>query len=368
MRPLDGVVVLDFSTLLPGPMASLLLAEAGAEVIKVERPGTGDEMRQYPPLQGGESLLFSMLNRGKTSLALDLKDAGDRARLEPYLERADIVIEQFRPGVMDRFGLGYDTLSQRFPGLIYCSITGFGQTGPKAQLAGHDLNYIAQSGLLALSMGPSDAPVVPPALIADLAGGAYPAVINILLALQGRDRTGMGAHLDISMSDNMFPLAWWALGQHAATGTVPASGAHLLSGGTARYRLYPCSDGQVLAAAPIEDRFWRNFCDAIGLEPALRDDQADPQATLAAVTTLIAAHPGSHWQRVFDGTDCCCTLVAGLDQALADPHFIARGIGAHRTELPDGGTIPALPVPIVPGFRAAPDAPDRSPKLGGEGD
>lgn len=364
MRPLKDVVVLDFSTLLPGPMASLLLAEAGAEVIKVERPGTGDEMRLYPPMKGGESVLFSLLNRGKGSLALDLKSAADRARLEPFLARADVLIEQFRPGVMDRLGLGYEALTERHPGLIYCSITGFGQTGPRAQVAGHDLNYVAQTGLLSLSMGPGDAPVVPPALIADVAGGAYPAMMNILLALEARRQSGHGTHLDISMTDNMFPLAWWALGQRAATGEAPGNADNLLSGGTARYRLYPCRDAQIVAAAPIEQRFWDNFCEAIGLEPALREDAKAPADTLRAVSAIIAGQTGEHWRETFAGVDCCCTLVASLDEALADVHFQARGVQAYDTRLIDGQIIPALPVPIVPAFRYDRARPGVAPPLG----
>ena len=364
MRPLDGVVVLDFSTLLPGPMASLLLAEAGAEVIKIERPGGGDEMRQYQPLMGRESVNFALLNRGKHSLALNLKSEIDRAKLEPHLRRADILIEQFRPGVMDRLGLGYQTLAERFPRLIYCSITGYGQTGPKAQVAGHDLNYIAETGLLALSMGRSDAPVVPPALIADIAGGAYPAMMNILLALEARRKTGRGAHLDISMTDNLFPLAWWALAQHAATGTAPGNGDDLLSGGTVRYRLYPASDGQIVAAAPIEQRFWLKFCKTIGLDPNLWDDAKTPKATLSAITLLIATRSGDHWRAVFAGVDCCCNLVAGLEEALADTHFRSRGVVLYQTVIAEGETIAALPVPICAEFRGDPESLNSAPDLG----
>ncbi|MDJ0824071.1 MAG: CaiB/BaiF CoA-transferase family protein [Rhodobacter sp.] len=367
MRPLDGVVVLDFSTLLPGPMASLILAEAGAEVIKVERPGAGDEMRAYPPFKGGESLPFAMLNRGKASLAVDLKSEAGRAELEPHLARADILIEQFRPGVMARIGLGYPTLAERFPQLIYCSITGFGQDGPKAQVAGHDLNYMAETGLLALSLGKAEAPVVPPALIADIAGGAYPAVMNILLALEARRQTGRGAHLDVSMTDNLFPLAWWALAQHAATGAAPGSGDSLLTGGTARYRLYPTLDGQVVAAAPIEQRFWDNFCTVLDLPEDLRDDGRDPQATLTEVSRIIGRRPGAHWAQAFDGVDCCCTLVASLDQALADPHFGARGLMQYGVALGDGSVAPALPVPLAPGPRGAPAGPIPAPPLGQNG-
>lgn len=363
MQPLDDITILDFSTLLPGPMASLLLAEAGARVIKVERPGIGDEMRHYPPFLGGQSALFALLNRGKESLALDLKSPEDQARLIPWLDRSDILIEQFRPGVMTRMGLDYATLSQKYPRLVYCSITGYGQTGPKAQVAGHDLNYIAETGLLSLSMGPPQAPTIPPALIADIAGGAYPAVMNILLALANRQRTGKGAHLDISMTDNLFPLVWWALGQYAATGTAPGNADSLLNGGTARYRIYPTSDGKFLAAAPIEDRFWGNFCAAIDLAPGLHDDRKDPAQTLAAVAGIIAGQPSAHWQKTFKNIDACCTLVANLDQALADPHFRARGVFGYDTDLPENTALPALPVPVAPAFRRTGEFARRFPDL-----
>ncbi len=364
MQPLDGLLVLDFSTLLPGPMAGLILAEAGAEVIKVERVGSGDEMRLWPPMLDGDSACFAALNRGKQSLALDLKSAEDRARLDPYLSRADVLIEQFRPGVMARLGLGPADLAARYPGLIYCSITGYGQTGPRADAAGHDLNYMAETGVLGLSLGDKAAPVVPPVLIADIAGGAYPAVMNILLALESRRVTGRGAHLDVSMTDNLFPLAWWALAQRAATGAEPGNGDHLLTGATARYHLYPAQDGRIVAVAAIEQRFWDRFSAAIDLPPALRDDQRDPAATLAEVARRIAARDGADWVPVFAKADCCCNLVEDLGAALASDHFQARGIGAGQTQLPGGATLPALPTPLAPVFRPAPDVPRPSPRLG----
>ncbi|MEL7115849.1 MAG: CoA transferase [Pseudomonadota bacterium] len=349
MLPLEGVTVLDFSTLLPGPLASLMLAEAGADVIKVERPGTGDETRGYPGDIDGESVCFAMLNRGKTSLAIDLKSDAGLATLDPYLEKADILLEQFRPGVMDRLGLGYQALSERFPRLIYCSISGYGQTGPKAQAAGHDLNYIAQTGLLSLSMGPVSEPVVPPALIADIAGGTYPAVINILLALEARRKTGRGCHIDVSMTDNMFPLMWWALAQHATTGAAPGNADETLNGGGPRYHLYPTSDGRVVAAAPLEDRFWARFCDAIDLPVPLRDDTFHAEATLAEVRRIIAARSAAEWAVIFAEADCCCTLVEDMETALADPHFQARGLFDRKLRV-GSQSISALPLPIAPGF------------------
>src|SRR5919199_2120391 len=234
VRPLEGLFVLDFTTLLPGPMATLLLAEAGADVLKIERPG-GEEMRHYAPRWGRESVNFALLNRGKKSLALDLKEPAARDRLRPLLERADVLVEQFRPGVMARLGLDYESVSDINPRLVYCSITGYGQTGPKRDVAGHDLNYIGDAGLLALSMGDSARPVVPPALIADIAGGGHPAGLHILLTLRERERTGRGRRLDIAMADSLFPFLYWAVGQGLATGTWPGNGDSLVTGGTPRY-------------------------------------------------------------------------------------------------------------------------------------
>ena len=218
MTPLQDLLVLDFTTLLPGPLATLWMREAGARVIKIERPPIGDEMREYEPRFGSTSVNFALLNAGKESLALDLKDDADRARLEPLLLEADVLVEQFRPGVMARLGLDYATLKSRNPGLIYCSITGYGQSGPKAQVAAHDLNYIADTGLLSLVE-----PALPPVLVADIGGGSYPALANVLLALLQRANTGEGAWLDISMTDNLFPWTYWAMGNGVHAGRVAAS-------------------------------------------------------------------------------------------------------------------------------------------------
>ena len=363
MRPLEGLFVLDFTTLLPGPMATLLLAEAGAEVVKIEKPGQGEDMRLSGAPWGRDGIYFALLNRGKKSLALDLKNAEDRAALEPLLARADVVVEQFRPGVMDRLGLGYGAVAAMNPKAIYCSITGYGQTGPSRDVAGHDLNYISEAGLLALSMGPPEAPVVPPALIADIAAGGYPAVMNILMALQERQRGGRGRHLDIAMTDNLFPFMFWALGDGLGSGLWRGNAEHALAGGTARYRLYPCSDGRILAAAPLEDKFWAEFCDIVGLEPEHRETPASP-ATIARVGALVKAEPSAIWRERIAGRDCCCAIVATLREALVAPHFAARGLMAHRLVNEIGDELPALPVPIDAGFRAGADRPIAAPLLG----
>src|SRR5258706_921466 len=254
LQPLAGVLVLDFTTLLPGPLATLLLAEAGAEVIKIERRG-GEDMRRYEARSGGKNAMYAVLNRGKQSLVLDLKSAADRDKLTPLIKRADVLVEQFRPGVMARLGLGPDAVRAINPKLVYCSITGYGQTGPRADEAGHDLNYIGHTGLLALNPGPPDRPVVPPALIADIAGGTLPAVINILLGLRQRDQVGQGCHLDIAMTDAMFTFAGHALASGHATGAFPGTGGARLTGGSPRYQLYPTKDGKLVCCAALQHRF-----------------------------------------------------------------------------------------------------------------
>lgn len=350
VQPLKGLLVLDFTTLLPGPLATLLLAEAGAEVIKIERPG-GEDMRHFEPRFGAVSAPFAQLNRGKSSLIADLKDPAARQKVEVLLERADVLVEQFRPGVMERLGLGYDAVRAVNPRLVYCSISGYGQSGPRAKEAGHDLNYVGNTGLLALHTGPADRPVVPPALIADIGGGTFPAVINILLALRQRDLTGEGCHLDVAMTDAMFAFAWHAYAQGVATGRFPADGRSMLCGSYPRYQLYPTADGRIVACGALEEQFWRSFTAAIGLDSRYVDDAVDPEATRDAVARIIAGKPASDWEPALAKADCCATIVKSLQEAMADPHFVARGLFAWTIEGKDGKSIGALPVPIDPRFR-----------------
>jgi alpha-methylacyl-CoA racemase len=365
MRPLENILVLDFSTLLPGPFASLLLARAGARVIKIERPGTGDEMRSYEPKFGDDSVNFSLLNEGKESIAIDLKATDAFERMEPLIKRADIVLEQFRPGVMDRLGFGYADLKKLNGRLIYCAITGWGQTGPKSKIAAHDLNYMAESGILGLSAGKDGAPILPPILAADIAGGSYPALINILLALRHRDQTGKGAYLDVAMGENLLPFAYWGLGNGFSAGAWPGSGDALVTGGSPRYQIYATADHRYLAAAPLEERFWSNFCTLIGLPSVLRAASADPTVVKARVAEIIRQKSAQHWLNTFEGHDVCCSIVATLEDAARDPHFAARKIFERRLVV-DSRSIPALPSPIVPSFQDATDG--SSPPLGSHKD
>ena len=365
-QPLQGVRVLDFSTLLPGPLAGLILSEAGAEVIKVERPEFGEEMRHYEPRFGDTSLNFAMLNRGKRSLAVNLKDAATVEKMKPLIAEAQVIIEQFRPGVMDRLGLGYEAMAAINPAIVYCSITGYGQTGPKAQVAAHDLNYVGDTGLLALAAGADGAPIPPCGLIADIGGGSLPAVINILLALRQAEQTGRGTHLDIAMCDGVFAWQYWAIGAVANDGKAPTPGQELVTGGTPRYRVYRTADGRFAAVGALEQKFWDNLCDLLDLPAELREDKNDPSATMRAVADIIASRDSAHWRAAFAERDCCCTIVQNTKEALADPHFLARGLfDRHVTD--GDATAPAIPLPVAPQFRGNETAVPY-PKLGESND
>jgi len=362
MQPLSGLLVVDFTTLLPGPLATLLLAEAGAEVIKIEQPG-GENARRFPPMIDGESAAFVMLNRGKASMSLDLKNEADRAKLTQLIKRADILVEQFRPGVMARLGLGYEDARALNPRVIYCSISGYGQSGPRVHEAGHDINYIGNTGLLDLQPGPSDHPVIPPMLAADIAGGSFPAVINILLALRARDQSGQGCHIDIAMTDAMFTFTWAALALGVATNRFPAPGEMWLVGGSPRYQIYPAKDGKLIACGAIEQKFWLAFAKAIGLPTTLVDDTQNPKTTRDAVAKLIATRTSDEWRPIFATADCCTTVVTPLEEAMRDPHFLERGLFAHQAATASGKSLPALPLPISPEFREPPGV-KKAPKLG----
>jgi crotonobetainyl-CoA:carnitine CoA-transferase CaiB-like acyl-CoA transferase len=349
-KPLEGVLVADFTTLLPGPLATLMLAEAGAEVVKIERPG-GEDVRRFPPFANGYSAAFAILNRGKKNLVADLKLDEGRAAALDLVRRADVLVEQFRPGVMERLGFGYEIVSKINPRLVYCSISGYGQSGPRRDEAGHDINYIGATGLLSLSPGPIDAPTVPPALIADIGGGTLPAVVNILLGLLARDRTGKGVRIDVAMSDAMFTFAWLAYATRNATGRPlkPEELRHF--GGTPRYQLYPTRDGKLVACGALEQKFWDAFCAAIGMPAQFANDLRDPQASKQAVRQIIAGQTAEYWKPILAKADCCATIVATLEEAIADPHFVARGLFDRRVAGPDGSELPALPVPIAPELR-----------------
>ena len=348
---LEGIKVIDFSTLLPGPLASLFLSETGAEVIKIEKPGVGDEIRLSNPQWGEQSVSFSLLNRGKKSLSLDLKDPKNLKILIPILKEADIIIEQFRPGVMKRLGLDYESIKRINQNIIYVSITGYGQYGPKSMVAGHDLNYIGNAGLLSISMGRENDTVVPPALVADIAGGSYPAVINILLALRKRDLNKEGSYIDLSMTENLFPFMFWGLGSGFAHNKWPGNSDGVLSGGSPRYNIYKTSDGSYVAAAPLEDRFWNKFCEAIELPKKFIKMQNDQEKVIQEIRKIIGQKEKNYWLDVFNKADCCCSIVKSIEEAINDNHFKVRKIFENKIINNLGEEIPALPIPVDMQFR-----------------
>ena len=348
---LEGIKVIDFSTLLPGPLASLFLSETGAEVIKIEKPGVGDEIRLSNPQWGEQSVSFSLLNRGKKSLSLDLKDPKNLKILIPILKEADIIIEQFRPGVMKRLGLDYESIKKINQDIIYVSITGYGQYGPKSMVAGHDLNYIGNAGLLSISMGRDNDTVVPPALVADIAGGSYPAVINILLALRKRDLNKEGSYIDLSMTENLFPFMFWGLGSGFAHNKWPGNSDGVLSGSSPRYNIYKTSDGSYVAAAPLEDRFWNKFCEAIELPKKFIKMQNDQEKVIQEIRKIIGQKEKNYWLDVFNKADCCCSIVKSIEEAINDNHFKVRKIFENKIINNLGEEIPALPIPVDMQFR-----------------
>ena len=347
---LSDIKVLDFSTLLPGPLASLFLSEMGAEVIKVERLKFGDEMRRKTPEIDGTNVSFAILNRGKNSIEIDLKNVFQNEKLKKLIKEVDIVLEQFRPGVMKRLGLDYDSIKLINPKIIYVSITGYGQEGPKSNFAGHDLNYIGDTGLLSLSMGNEDNTVVPPALIADIGAGSYPAIMNILLALRKRDLNKEGSYIDISMTDGLFTFMFWALGKGFSKNEWSQNSDYYLSGGSPRYNIYETKDKRYLAVAPIEDRFWNKFCEVIDLNITYKDQKKTDQEIIEKVSSIIKTKTSGYWDKVFKKADCCCTVVKSLKEAVGDDHFVSRNLFSKKVKINDEITLPSLPLPISKQF------------------
>jgi alpha-methylacyl-CoA racemase len=340
---LTGVRVLDLTRLLPGGFCSLLLADFGADVLKVEDTGAGDYLRWTPPLVAGAersvaSTAFLALNRGKRSVRLDLKRPEGREVLVRLARRADVLLESFRPGVLDRLGVGHERLREENPRLVYCAITGFGREGPDRDRPGHDLGYLARNGLLALT-GEAGGPPVPPAgQIADLGGGALMAAFGIMAALWERERSGEGQLVDVAMTAaSQRWLAMVAAGVLAGE-PVPERGELPLAGGLACYRPYRCRDGWVALAA-LEPKFWRALCDGLD-RPDLVARHLDP-AVAAELEAVFAARTRAEWAAFADGHPCCLEPVLELDEALAGmPEAVVE------VEQPGAGTVRLLGAPF----------------------
>ena len=330
-QPLSGIRILDLSRLLPGAYASQMMADFGADVIKVEEPGSGDYGRFMPPHgPGGMSLYFVAINRNKRSMTLNLKTEEGREIFLRMVGNADVVLESFRPGVMDRLGLGYEQLKERYPGIIYCAISGYGQDGPYRLRAGHDLNYAGYAGLLHYNRGPNDEPAMPPTQLGDLAGGSYMAIIGILAALVGRAQTGVGRSIDVSMTEGVMSLLPLAATSYLNTGKAPRPHHSSLDGGLPCYNIYETRDGKHVTLAALEPKFWHTFCTHIGhlelLPFHMPVGPGEREQAMDMLRAIFKTKTRDEWVAELGVIDACLGPVYSIDEALNDPQAQARGV------------------------------------------
>jgi alpha-methylacyl-CoA racemase len=339
MSALDGITILDLSRLLPGPYATQLLANLGAEVIKIERPPEGDYARALPPYwqldaERAAGAVFCQNNRGKKSVALNFDDARGREILLRLMAQADVFVESFRPGALASRALDYESVRSRNPRLIYCSLSGYGQNGPYRDRAGHDLNYLALAGILQLNGAREGAPTPMPVQVADLAGGMF-AALQIVAALVERERTGKGKYLDVGLFDAAFDWMQTIVGaSFHATGENPQRGAMPLTGAYPCYNIYETADGAFMSLAALEPKFWRAFCEGVGRADLL--DQPFDAAAMARVAALFRQRTRAEWTAFAEHTDCCLEPLLDVSEAYAHPQVRARHLAQ------GGGAIPRL--------------------------
>jgi crotonobetainyl-CoA:carnitine CoA-transferase CaiB-like acyl-CoA transferase len=323
---LQGIRVLDLSRMLPGPYCSMMLGDLGAEVIKVEEPKIGDPTRHTRPLVDGLSAAFAQVNRNKKSIAIDLKQPEGRRLFLKLASTADCVLEQFRPGVVDRLGVGYKAVSEINPRVVYCSLTGFGQDGPHRERSGHDLNYLALSGVLGLTTDEQGKPVIPGVQVADLAGGMI-AAFAILAALLARERTGRGQYLDVSMFDVMVSMLPVPAAHHFAGTTIPVGGKYVLSGAYPFYNVYETRDQKFMTLGALEPKFWANFCRAVGRDDLIArqfDDGERRENLFDEVRLIFNSRTQGEWIESMSGADCCCEPVLSMTEAFSHAQTRAR--------------------------------------------
>jgi crotonobetainyl-CoA:carnitine CoA-transferase CaiB-like acyl-CoA transferase len=343
-HPLEGITVLDLTRLLPGPVATMHLADMGATVIKIEDKGIGDYARTMSHVRNTVSQLFIAVNRGKQFMQLDLKDPVDHQRFLQMVETADLVVESFRPGVMKKLGLDWPVLKARNPKLVMCAISGYGQDGPLALEAGHDINYIATSGMLAQNTDDKGRPVLPNLQIGDLLGGAQSALQGMLAALLATKMNGQGRYVDVSMTDAVFAHNIMPLLAFNQSGKTAAPARDFLTGGLPCYNVYRTSDDRYMAVGALEYKFWQSCCRVLGREDLSQRHwslgqiigSGDAMAVKAELDTLFAQHDLQHWTAQFAKADCCVTPVLTTEEALRHPHFIARQM-AQQADYPGEG-------------------------------
>jgi crotonobetainyl-CoA:carnitine CoA-transferase CaiB-like acyl-CoA transferase len=337
MLALDDIRILDLSRLAPGPFCSMLLGDLGADVLLIEPPP--DSRAGQGGVPAGDA--HDALRRNKRSIVLNLRDEEARAVFYRLAESADVVLEGFRPGVVKRLAVDYETLREKNPRLIYCSLSGYGQTGPYAGMVGHDINYISIGGALGM-IGPSPEgpPAIPMNVIADFAAGGLHAAYGILAALHARERTGRGQHVDIAMSDGVLYLLSMMVSAHFAGGRVPERGATVLNGSVPHYNVYQCADGKWISLGSLEPHFWVNLCRAMGREDFLlhQYDSAKREEIFAHFRQQFASKTRDEWFEILKQTDICVAPVLALDEALSNPHNLARDM-VIEVEQPQGGRV-----------------------------
>ncbi|MBP1971283.1 crotonobetainyl-CoA:carnitine CoA-transferase CaiB-like acyl-CoA transferase [Virgibacillus natechei] len=325
--PLNSVRVLDLTRLLPGPYCTMLLADFGAEVIKVEDPRGGDYARAYDPKLDEDSAMFHSLNRNKKSVCLNLKSEEGKAYFLKLVETADVVVESFRPGVMERLGLNYKELKSINPGLVYCAVTGYGQTGPYANRPGHDINYLSYAGLLHLMGEKGGKPIVPATQIADIGGGALPATLGILLALYEREKSDKGQFVDISMLDGVVSWLQTILPNYLADHTPANRGDQTLSGGLAAYEVYETNDERWLSVGALEPKFWKAFCEGIGRSdfiPLLDAPLHEQHRLKYEIQLIISKKSLAEWLLIFSDLEACVSPVLTIEEMIHDPQITER--------------------------------------------
>jgi crotonobetainyl-CoA:carnitine CoA-transferase CaiB-like acyl-CoA transferase len=327
MGALSGITVLDLSRLLPGPYCSLMMADYGADVIKIEEPGLGDYIRWNKPQLAGIGSRHLTINRNKKSVALNLKTEAGKEIFKEMSEKADVILESFRPGVMKRLGISYEEIAKINPRIVYCSLTGYGQTGPYRHLPGHDMNYIGYSGILGLIGEQNGKPVVPGVQIADIGGGALMALSGILMALFHKERTGKGQHVDVSMLDGAISWLYASASEYFATDSVPQRGNTRLSGKYACYDVYPTQDGKYLSVGALEEKFWFRLCELIGRPDwiSLKDSEEGIQTRLREdMAQLFRTKDQAEWLELLKYEDTCVGPVYDLDEVFSDPQVMER--------------------------------------------
>ncbi|TCO83779.1 crotonobetainyl-CoA:carnitine CoA-transferase CaiB-like acyl-CoA transferase [Plasticicumulans lactativorans] len=362
--PLAGLRVLDLTRLLPGPLATQHLADMGADVIKVEDTGGGDYARTLGPMAGDTAYLFLLTNRNKRGLTLDLRRAEGREVFLRLAAGADVIVEGFRPGVVERLGIDYATVRAHHPRVVYCAITGYGQTGPYRDRAGHDLNYIGYAGVLDQTGSAGGPPAIPSLQLGDLLGGTACAVMGILAGVIDARLRGEGRYVDVAMADCVAAHHLFPLMTLQADGAGAPRGADVLTGALPCYGVYATADGRYLAVGALEAKFWATLCTALERPDLLAGHTArgaEGARVRAELAAIFASRPQAYWAERFAALDCCVSPVLDMAGVRADPHFAARGLFA-------GGDTPGNPLhcafPVR--FSDAAAVPERPPPAPGE--